>query len=94
MESYPDVMNCERKTLVTSPPQFQYSAQMKDTSTVLDEEALEQIIKDKKYKDEADLKDIKHFRAMYLPQAGERDTFNPMLTCFFFGIYFINKIIF
>jgi hypothetical protein len=44
---------------------------------------LEKRIDEKRYKDEADLEDIKKFRKMYLPQAGERDIYSPLLGSFF-----------
>ena len=82
MEAYPDVLNGDRKTLVTSPPQFEYNSRIKDTSTVVDE-GLERIVNEKLYKNEEELKDINKFRSIYLPQAGERDVFSPLLSCFF-----------
>ena len=44
---------------------------------------LEKIVEEKLYKSEEELKDINKFRSLYLPQAGERDTFSPLLSCFF-----------
>ena len=80
-EAYPDVIAGKRRTIITSPPQFENNSKLTDTFSVV-EEALEDIIAKKKG-DENELKDIKQFRADYLPQAGERDVFNPLLSCFF-----------
>ena len=81
-ENYPEVLSGERRTLVTSPPQFDSNSQIKNTSTV-SEEGLQKIMDEKLYKDDKELKDINKFRTIYLPQAGERDIFSPLLSCFF-----------
>ena len=81
-ERYSDVLNGKRRTLITSPPQFDYNTRMKDTATIV-EAGLEKIIENKFYKDVEELNDINKFRAIYLPQAGERDVFSPLLSCFF-----------
>ena len=42
-DNYPEVLSGERRTLVTSPPQFEYNSKIKGTSTVV-EAGLEKII--------------------------------------------------
>ena len=86
-EKYKDVLNGERRTMITSPPHFIYSSKIKDFSVMEKEledekERLEKLV-EKELKDEAELKDIKEFRKIYLPQAGERDVFNPLIGSFF-----------
>ena len=81
IEAYPDVMTGKRRTIITSPPQFEYNSKLTATFSVV-EEALEKIASEK-LKGEDELKHINQFRADYLPQAGERDVFNPLLSCFF-----------
>lgn len=79
-ESYPDVITGERKTMIPYPPTFQYSSKLKDFSVFDDD--LETRVEEGRYKDEEDLNDIKMFKKIYLPQAGERDIYNPVLGCF------------
>ena len=81
-EQYPDVINGERKTLVTLPPQFTYDKRIRTTASI-DEEEIENRVTDKLCKNEKELRDIKAFRSIYLPQAGERDIYGPLLGCFF-----------
>ena len=81
-EQYPDVINGKRKILVTLPPQFTYDKRIKATSSV-DEMVIENKVNDKVCKNEKELRDIKAFRSIYLPQAGERDIYGPLLGCFF-----------
>ena len=76
------MINGERKSLVTCPPQFEYNSKIKEQSTVADD-VLEKIVQERLYKSENELKDINKFRAIYLPQAGERDIFSPLLSTFF-----------
>ena len=77
-EVYPGVMNGNRKTIVTSPPHFYYTAKLKEG--VVFEEGMGN---DKGTNEEATLEDIFKFRKDFLPQAGERDIFNPVLGAFY-----------
>ena len=75
-EKYADVINGERKTMLTCPPHFIYSSQLKSDFSVIESE-MEKKIAEEKCKNE--LKEILNFRKIYLPQAGERNVFNPLI---------------
>ena len=81
-EKFPDIISGERKTMLTCPPHFIYTSKLKGDFSVLESE-IEKMIKDKKYENTAELKEILEFRKIYLPQAGERDIFNPLIGSFF-----------
>ena len=82
LEQYQDVIKGKKKTLLTIPPQFTYDKRIKPTTSI-DEVAIEGKIKQKNGKTEKELRDIKAFRSIYLPQAGERDIYGPLLGCFY-----------
>ena len=81
-EVYPGVMDGSRKTIVTSPPHFYYTSKLKEG--VVYEEGMDN---GKETNEEASLEDIFKFRKSYkkdyLPQAGERDIFYPVLGAFY-----------
>ena len=81
-EKYADVISGERKTMLTCPPHFIYTSKLKGDFSVMESE-IEKMVEDEKYKNKAELKEIMEFRKIYLPQAGERDVFNPLIGSFF-----------
>jgi len=81
-EKYKDVLNGKRRTLITSPPHFVYSSKLNPNFSVMESE-LENKVLNEENEDKAELKDILAFRKIYLPQAGERDIFNPLIGSFF-----------
>ena len=81
-EKYEDVVNGKRKTLITCPPHFIYNSKLNTGFSVMEEE-LEKKIDDEELKSSSELKEILDFRKIYLPQAGERDIFNPLIGSFF-----------
>ena len=80
-ECYQDLLSGEKRTMITSPPQYEYSSKLTNFSVF--EGEIEKIVDEKLYKDEDELEDIKQFRKVYLPQAGERDIYSPLLGSFF-----------
>ena len=70
LEQYKDVIQGKKKTLLTIPPQFTYDKRIKPTTSI-DEVAIEGRIRHDIGKTEKELRDIKAFRSIYLPQAGK-----------------------
>ena len=84
IEVYPQVAKGERKTIITSPPHFLYTTKIKEDFVVFEEGVnKDTATPDDPSKHEATLEQIKKFRKDFLPQAGERDIFNPVLGAFF-----------
>ena len=81
-EKYSDMISGERKTMLTCPPHFIYHSKLKGDFSVMESE-IEKMVENEEHKNKAELKEIMEFRKIYLPQAGERDVFNPLIGSFF-----------
>ena len=80
-EKYKDVISGKRKTLITCPPHFIYISKLKNDSSVMESE-IDRLMEENEAND-IELKDIQDFRKVYLPQAGERDVFDPLIGSLF-----------